>query len=183
MSNFKVPSREEVSPANQEIFDQLKQGIGFVPNLYAFYAHNETALGDYLAFQNRKTTLSKKEKEVVNLVVSQINGCSYCTSAHTAIGGMNGFSAEEIIELRKGSASFDSKLKALAEFVKSTTENRGKASEEAKANFFAAGYNTANLVDVVLNIGDKTVSNIIHNLADFEIDFPLAPALDDTVSA
>ena len=182
MSNFKVPTRDEVTPANQEIFDNLNKGIGFVPNLYAFYAHNETALGDYLAFQNRKTTLSKREKEVVNLVVSQINGCSYCTSAHTAIGGMNGFSSEEIIELRKGQASFDPKLNALAEFVKSTTENRGNAGEEAKSNFFAAGYTTANLVDVVLNIGDKTVSNIIHNLADFEIDFPLAPELEETTA-
>ena len=178
MSNFKIPTRDEVTPANQAIFDNLKSGLGFVPNLYAFYAKNETALGDYLAFQNRKSTISKKEKEVVNLVVSEYNGCSYCTSAHTVIGGLNGFTDEQILELRKGSASFDSKLNALANFVLSAVENRGKASEGAKAAFFEAGYNEANLIDVVLNIGDKTVSNFIHNIADFAIDFPLAPSLE-----
>lgn len=49
MSNktFTVPTRDEVSPANQAIFDNLKNGLGFVPNLYAYYAKNDTALGDY----------------------------------------------------------------------------------------------------------------------------------------
>jgi len=85
MQKFNVPSKSEVSENNQAIFDQLEKGLGFVPNLYAYYAKNETALGDYLNFQNRQTTLSKKEIEVVNLVVSQYNGCKYCQSAHTVI--------------------------------------------------------------------------------------------------
>ena len=73
-TTFSVPTREEVSENNQAIFDQLQKGLGFVPNLYAYYAKNETALGDYLTLQNRKTNLRAKEKEVVNLVTSQING-------------------------------------------------------------------------------------------------------------
>ena len=175
---FGIPTREEVSEANQAIFDQLNKGIGFVPNLYAYYAKNETALGDYLTFSNRKTTLKNKEKEVVNLVTSQINGCRYCQSAHTAIGKMNGFTDEQIIELRGGSASFDSKLDALAKFTASAVENRGRATDEAKEAFFAAGYTEANLIDVAVLIGDKTISNFIHNLTGFEIDFPVAPELN-----
>ena len=98
MKDFTVPTRNEVSASNQAIFDNLQSKIGFVPNLYAYYAKNETALGDYLTLQNRKSTLKAKEREVVNLVTSQINGCRYCQSAHTAIGKMNGFTDEEIIE-------------------------------------------------------------------------------------
>jgi len=56
MAKFNVPSKNEVSQQNQEIFNQLEKGLGFVPNLYAYYAKNETALGDYLALQERKTT-------------------------------------------------------------------------------------------------------------------------------
>lgn len=182
MSKFNVPTREEVSTDNQAIFDNLQKGLGFVPNLYAYYAKNDTALGDYLALQNRKSTLQAKEREVVNLVVSQINGCHYCQSAHTVLGGMNGFNADQIVEIRKGSASFDAKLDALAKFAASTTENRGKASQAAKDAFFAAGYSEANMIDVVIVIGDKIMSNYIHNLADFAIDFPLAPKLE-TVNA
>ncbi len=171
---FTVPTRDQVTENNQAIFDNLKKGLGFVPNLYAYFAKSETALGDYLALQNRKSSLKAKEREVINLVVSQINGCRYCQSAHTVLGKMNGFTDEQVIELRQGSASFDSKLDALAKFTASVTENRGHASIDAKEALFAAGYTEANLVDAVIIIGDKIISNYIHNLTGFEIDFPLA---------
>ena len=171
---FTVPTRAEVSANNQGIFDNLQKGLGFVPNLYAYFSKSETALGDYLAFQNRKSTLRAKEREVINLVTSQINGCRYCQSAHTVLGKMNGFTDEQVLEIRKGSAPFDSKLDALVKFTASTVENRGRATEESKEAFFEAGYTEANLVDVVIVIGDKIISNYIHNLTDFEIDFPIA---------
>lgn len=177
MTKFAVPTRQEVSESNQAIFDNLQKGLGFVPNLYAYYAKNETALGDYLALQNRKSTLKAKEREVINLVTSQINGCRYCQSAHTVLGKMNGFTDEQIIELRKGSASFDTKLNALVKFTASVVENRGHASEESKEAFFAAGYTEANLIDVVIVVGDKIISNYIHNLTGFAIDFPVAAEL------
>lgn len=178
MQKFIVPTRDQVSENNQAIFDQLQKGLGFVPNLYAYYAKNETALGDYLALQNRKSTLKAKEREVINLVVSQINGCRYCQSAHTALGKMNGFTDDQILEIRGGSASFDAKLDALAKFTAAVTLNRGKVSDEVKETFFAAGYDEANMIDVIVIVGDKIISNYIHNLADFAIDFPLAAELE-----
>lgn len=179
MQKFQVPTREEVSEGNQQIFDQLKKNLGFVPNLYAYYAHNDTALGDYLGFQNRKSTLKAKEREVINLVVSEINGCRYCQSAHTVLGKMNGFSEEQILEIRGGNAPFDSKLNALAQFAAATARNKGRVDDSTKEAFFAAGYTEANLIDVVFVIGDKIISNYIHNLAGFAIDFPLAPELSE----
>ena len=178
MSKFQVPTRDEVSANNQVIFDKLQKGLGFVPNLYAYYAKNDTALADYLALQNRKSTLKAKEREVINLVVSQYNGCRYCQSAHTVLGGMNGFTPEQILEIRGGTASFDSKLDALAKFALSAASNRGHTSQATKDAFFAAGYTEANLIDVVVVIGDKIISNYIHNLAGFAIDFPIAPELE-----
>jgi uncharacterized peroxidase-related enzyme len=177
MTKFTVPTRGEVSENNQAIFDNLKNALGFVPNLYAYYAKNETALGDYLTFQNRKSTLKAKEREVINLVTSQINGCQYCLSAHTVIGKMNGFTDEQVIELRKGAASFDSKLDALVKFTKAVVENKARVNQEVKENFFTAGYSEANLIDVIIVVGDKIISNYIHNLAGFEIDFPVAAEL------
>jgi len=177
-STFSVPTRETVSANNQVLFDNLQKGLGFVPNLYAYFAKSETALGDYLALQNRKSTLRAKEREVINLVTSQINGCRYCQSAHTVLGKMHGFTDEQVLEIRRGHASFDSKLDALAAFTASVVENRGHATTDAKAAFFEAGYNEANMIDVVMVIGDKIISNYIHNLTGFEIDFPLADALD-----
>ena len=171
---FSVPAKADVSTTNQAIFDSLHKMVGFVPNLYAYFAKNETALDDYLALQNRKSTLRAKERELINLVTSQVNGCRYCQSAHTVFGKMNGFTEEQVLEIRKGSASFDNKLDALAKFTLSVVENRGRATEESKEAFFAAGYTEANLIDVVIVVGDKTISNYIHNLTHLEIDWPLA---------
>lgn len=174
---FAIPTRAEVSPTDQDIFDTLQKNLGFVPNLYAYFAKNDTALADYVTFQNRKSTLRAKERELINLVVSQINGCRYCQSAHTVLGKMHGFNEEQILEMRKGTASFDPKLDALARFTASVTTNRGRADADAKEAFFAAGYTEANMIDAVIVIGDKIISNYIHNLTGFEIDFPVAEEL------
>lgn len=178
MTQFKVPTRDEVSEGNQAIFDNLNKGLGFVPNLYAYFAKNDTALGDYLQLQNRKSTLKAREREVINLITSQINGCKYCQSAHTVLGKMNGFSEEQILELRSGSASFDSKLDTLVKFTASVVENKGNATQSTKDAFFNAGYTEANMIDAVIIIGDKVISNYIHNLTGFAIDFPIAQPLE-----
>lgn len=177
MSTFKVLTRDEVSENNQAIFDNLKKALGFVPNLYATYANSDTALENYLTFANAKTSLSAKEKEVVNLAVSQVNDCIYCLSAHTAIGKMNGFNDEQILELRAGKASFDAKLNALAQLAKNVTENRGRTDEKVLENYFAAGYTKANLIDTISLVGDKTISNYIHSTTQVPVDFPVAPSL------
>jgi len=169
---LEVPTKETVSESNKTIFDQLEKGLGFVPNLYASYAHSETALGDYLTLQNRKSTLKAKEREVINLVVSQINECNYCLAAHTALGKMNGFTEEQILEIRTGEISFDPKLNALAQYVKESVVNRSKISEATLQRFFDAGYDKANLVDTIIVIGDKIISNFIHGATNVPIDFP-----------
>lgn len=182
MQNFQIPTRDEVSAPNQAIFDNLNAKLGFVPNLYAYYAKNPTALGDYLALQNRKSTLKAKEREVINLVVSQVNGCRYCQSAHTVLGKMNGFTEEQVLEIRRGRATFDNKLDALAQFTQAVAINRGQVSDETKAEFFSAGYDESNLIDVIMVIGDKIISNYIHNIAEFAIDFPIAQPLEEAVA-
>jgi uncharacterized peroxidase-related enzyme len=174
ISTFTVPTRAEVSSSNQQIFDGLHKMIGFVPNLYAYYAKSETALADYLALQNRKSSLTNKQREIINLVTSQINGCRYCQSAHSVLGKYSGLTEEQILEIRKGSATFDTKLDALVQFTAAVVENKGMVSRDAKEAFFTAGYTEVNMIDVVIIIGDKIISNYIHNLTNIEIDWPLA---------
>ena len=177
MKTISVPTREQVSPANQILFDNLNKAIGSVPDLFAVYAHSENALGTYLALSNAKTSLRAKEKEVVNLIVSQVNGCEYCLAAHTAISKMQGFTDEQILEIRRGSISFDSKLDALVKVAKSIAENKGHADEQLVENFYAAGYNEGSLIDVVIVVGDKTITNYLYALTSIPIDFPKAPAI------
>jgi len=177
MKNFPIPQRDQVSPANQAIFDNLKKMVGFVPNLFATLAHSENALGTYLALQNAKGSLKAKEREVINLVVSQINSCTYCLSAHTAIAKMNAFTDQQILEIRRAAITFDPRFDTLAKLVKSIVENRGHADEQLIENFYKAGYSHASLAETVIAIGDKIITNYLFALTEVPIDWPPAPKL------
>lgn len=180
MTTFNVPTRNEVSDQNKKIFDDLEEKLGFVPNIYATYAYSDNAPARYLTFANGKTSINNKEKEVINLVVSQVNGCTYCQAAHTQLGKMNGFSEEQTVELRQGRAPFDEKLDTLVKLAKEIADNRGNVSQEALQNFFDAGYNKENLVDLILNVGEKATTNFLHNVTGIPVDFPEAPELKKT---
>lgn len=177
MKIFTVPTRSEVSAENQVIFDELSKKLGFVPNIYATYAYSGHALGRFLGFASGPTSLTAKEKEAINLVVSQVNQCTYCQAAHTAIGKMNGFTDEQIIGLRKGMAAFDPKLDALVKLAKAIIENRGTVPDDTLAAFYAAGYHDENLVDTIVAVGEKTITNFLHKATNIPIDFPAAPPL------
>ena len=176
MKIFAVPTRDQVSSDNQAIFDNLKSALGFVPNLYATIGYSDNGLGRYLTYQNAKTSLSNKEKEAVNLIVSQVNECSYCQSAHTVIGKMNGFTDDQILDLRRGKSN-DVKLNALVALAGDITKNKGKGDATLVDNFFAQGYTNENLVDLILQISEKTAMNYLHNLTEVPVDFPVAVAI------
>jgi AhpD family alkylhydroperoxidase len=134
-------------------------------------------LSDYLALTNRKTSLSVQEKEIVNLVISQVNDCAYCLAAHTATGIINSFTTSQTLEIRSGRASFNSTFDSLAQYVKNVTKNRSKPSSESIANLFSAGYTKAKVIDIVMLIGDKTISNYLHGTTQVPVAFPAAAAL------
>jgi hypothetical protein len=132
----------------------------------------------YLAYQNAKTTLSNKEKEALNLIVSQVNGCIYCHSVHMLISKMNGFTDEQVLDIRRGKAS-GSKLNNLVALAADFIKNRGRVSEANADPFFESGYNHENLVDIILQVSDKTAMNYLHNLTEVPVDFYLVPSLKD----
>ena len=177
MKSIAVPTRDNVNETNKGLFDNLQKMVGFVPNVYAVLAHSPTALGDYLALQNRKSSLTGKEREVVNLLVSQLNGCNYCKAAHTAIGKMVGFTEDQTLEIRRANISFDTKLNALAKVVKEIVESKGEVSESTMTTFYNQGYTNENLVDVVINVGDKIITNYMFALAKVPIDWPTPQAI------
>jgi uncharacterized protein YjbI with pentapeptide repeats len=86
MSNFNVPTRDEVSENNQAIFDNLERCL-VVPNIYAAMGHSKMPWVVTCNF--RGCDLIKQQRKVVNLAVSQLNGCKYNQAAHTD-GKMSG---------------------------------------------------------------------------------------------
>ncbi len=178
MSKFNVPTRNEVSENNQGIFDNLEKAVGFVPNIYATMAASENGLKNFLEFANAESSLKTKEQEVVNLTISEYNQCQYCLSAHTAIAGMNGYTPEQIVELRKGEASFDSRLNALARLTRNIAESKGATNPEIVDNFFSHGWTKENLIDVFNQVGEITITNYLYKTIQVPVDFPSAKAID-----
>lgn len=179
MTKFNVPTIDEVSTNNKAVFDRLKKAVGFVPNIYALMAYSDTGLETYLAFENAPTSFSKKEVELIKLVISEENGCQYCVSAHTLFGEKNGLSKDQMLEIRNGSASFNSRLNSLAGITKEITANKGHASDNAVQNFFSAGYTKGALVELVQLVAIMIVTNYLNNLTQIPIDFALAPPLQE----
>jgi len=178
-TRFEVLTRDNVSPAHQTIFDNVTKVLGFVPNAYAEFAHSENALSVFLTAQNAKSSLTTREKEAVSLVVSQVNECLYCLSSHSVFANKQGLTDEQILEIRSGSATFDNKLDALVKLSKSIAENKGHANPELTDNFMAAGYNKGNLIDVIMLVGIRSISNYVNAITNAEIDWPIAPELEN----
>lgn len=177
-NKFNILKREEVSEKNQHVFDQLKRTFGAVPNLYTTLAYSENALEAYYNLETSKNSLTKKEAEAVTLVVSEVNNCVYCLSAHTVVAKLNGFTEEQTIEIRSGKASFDRKLDALVKLTKQLSETRHVENSALIDTFFEVGYSKENLIDVIVLIGDRTISNILHAVTQVPIEFPLAKSIN-----
>jgi AhpD family alkylhydroperoxidase len=179
-NSFNVPQRNEVSEKNQKLFDEMQTAMHQVPNLYATFAYSENALGAYLAAENAPTALSPREVETVNLAVSQVNNCVYCLSAHRLVAKANGFKEQEVAELRAGKASFDPKLNILSQLAKNIAEQRGHIDPTLLDSFFAAGYTKENLVDTIMLIGIRSITNFQHAITKVPVDFTLAPLLENS---
>ena len=107
------------------------------------------------------------------LVVSEENQSFYCLSAHTMIGKLNGFSDEQIMQIRQGQVEFDHRLNALISFVKSVIAGRQKELNLLE-NCFNAGYNQENIIDILHVIGDGYMTNYTTKVLNVPIDFPIA---------
>ena len=148
----------------------MSERLGWMPNMYAVMGQSESGLTKYLALENGKSSLRKRESEAVKLVVSKVNESQYCLAAHTYIAKMNGFAVEQIEEIKQGSASFDSQLDALVKLAKDVTVKRGKPNQTLLKNFFEAGFDKEHLIDTLIVIGDTTISNLVNCVAQTPID-------------
>jgi len=181
MSNLiQVPTRDQVDAKAQGIFDNLKKQLGTVPNLYATIGYSGDALGNFLAFSGAAggNSFTKKEKEAIDLAVSEVNACAYCLAAHTTLGKMAGFTEAETIALRAGTIA-DERLLAITKLAANISQNRGKANRDLIENFFAQGFDEKALIDLLSAITAITFTNYVHGTTKVPVDFPAAKTLID----
>jgi len=178
MAYLEVLDQESASPEARESFDEIRDKIGMLPNLYAVLGHSPTALNAYLQFDGALGSgeFTDKEVQAVYLAASEINKCGYCASAHTAVGQQLGFSEEETRQLRIGEIN-DDRLGPLTRLTREIVDTRGHADDEYIRAFLDAGYSKAALVELHGLVAIKTFTNYINHLAGTPIDFPKAENL------
>ena len=170
--SFKVHNENTASAPASELLKKAKEKYGFVPNLLGTMAEAPALLKAYMTLAGifDETSFSATEKQIVLLSVSLANNCGYCIAAHSTIAGMQGVPTDIIQALRENTPIQDKKLEALRRLAHNIAETRGYPSESAVKNFLDAGYTQAQMLEVVLGIGMKTLSNYTNHIAKTPLD-------------
>src|SRR5258705_4680361 len=103
MSRLSVPNLESDTGASGQIYAQIKKAIGSVPNTFAaIAAHGPAALKAVLAADTvvAAGTLTKRDQEVIKLVISGVAGCDYCVAAHNHLAKLAGLRPEVLKRIR-----------------------------------------------------------------------------------
>ncbi|TKG92913.1 carboxymuconolactone decarboxylase family protein [Puteibacter caeruleilacunae] len=179
MTKINVPIKEQVDDKAKAIFDNLEKMLGMIPNLYATMGYSSDVLAGYLQYSSSlgSSSFNKKEIELIKLAVSEVNGCNYCVAAHTVLAKMNGFSEEETIGIRLGQIQ-DSRYYVIVKTAQEIARERGKLSDITYEQFYALGFDTKALVDLIAVVNAVSFTNFLHRATDVPIDFPAAPQIN-----
>jgi uncharacterized peroxidase-related enzyme len=165
---------DSAEPKGKALLESAKAKLGFVPNMYANMVNSPGLLEAYLtgyASFRADSGLTPPEQEVVFLTISRENGCEYCVSAHSFLADkMSGLAPEVTDAIRNGTPIRDAKLAALAEFTKVVSSTRGLPSKAATQAFLAAGYSERHILEIVLALAVKTISNYSNHLFHTPLD-------------
>jgi uncharacterized peroxidase-related enzyme len=151
--------------------------FGFVPNLIGVMASSPALAEAYLTlsgiFQN-KTALSATEQQVVLLAASRYHECRYCVAAHSMAAEMQHVPAEVVEAIREDRPIPDTQLEALRRLVTKVLEQRGWLPDEETEAFYAAGYTPGQLLDALVGVAQKTLSNFTNHIAATPLDEPMS---------
>ncbi len=175
MSRIATPASIEASPAaSQPLLEAVKKQLGSVPNLFRLVGVSPAGLEGFLGLHGAlgKGALDVKTRNRIALAVAEVNGCSYCLSAHTYLGkNLAKLSDEEMLVNRDG-GSTDAKADAAVRFAAQLTRERGHVSQEAVRDVRQAGYTDAQIIEIIAHVALNTFTNLINESLKTEIDFP-----------
>jgi uncharacterized peroxidase-related enzyme len=165
---------ESADGREQAALEKAKAQVGFIPNMYARMVNSpgllETYLDGYAAFR-KESGFTPAEQEVVFLVISRENGCEYCVSAHSMLADVQSGLAPSVTDaIREGTLIGDTKLAALADFTRTLFHTRGLPSQAAVHAFLSAGYSERQVLEIVLALAVKTLSNYANHLFHTPLD-------------
>lgn len=173
MSRITVVDQNNASPEQSALFDAIQSQLGVVPNFLKVFANSPTALRAFLGLYGvaNEGSLDPQTRERIALALAQQNACEYCVSAHTAIARKAGLSTAEI-EANRAGTSKDAKAAAAVKFARALVAHTGEVTTAELLEVRNAGYDDAQIVEIITHVGLNLLTNILGKASRVEIDFP-----------
>lgn len=172
--NLAPVSDEKATGTVQEIFTGTELKLGFVPNMYRTMGNSSGYLSAYIHGYNafrQASGFTPQEQETVFLTLSRENDCDYCTAAHSMIADkVSKLSADDLAAVRAGVTLSNAKLNALSIFTSHVHDTRGMITKTAAEGFLAAGYSENQILEVILALSVKILSNYSNHIFHTEVD-------------
>jgi uncharacterized peroxidase-related enzyme len=166
MDTFTVHTLDSAPADSKPLLEATKKAWGFLPTLQATLAHSPVALEAHerLFALVGKTSFSPIEQQVALLAVSVFNGCEYCTMGHTYLARAAKAPEPVVQAMRNRTEVPDARLQALRTFTEAVVRERGHAGDAAVEAFLAAGFTQAQVLELLVVIALKTISNYANHL-------------------
>jgi uncharacterized peroxidase-related enzyme len=181
MSRIPTPATIEAAPRTaQPLLEAVRKQLGTVPNMFRVIANSPASLEGYLGMSGAlaKGTLPAATRERIALAIAEVNGCSYCLSAHTYIGKTLAKLDEAEIATNRGGASNDPKADAAVRFAVKIARAHGHVGEDDLRAVKLAGYDDAQMIEIVQHVALNTWTNYFNEVVKTDIDFPKVAARD-----
>ncbi len=179
MSRIPTPATIEDAPlASRPMLEAVKKQLGVAPNLFLMVANSPAALQGYVGLMGAlaKGALPAATRERIALAVAEINGCSYCLSAHSYLGKNLAKLDDAEIAANRAGASNDPKADAAVRFAAKVTRQRGHIADDDLRAVRLAGYDDAQIIEIVQHVALNTWTNYVNEVAKTDIDFPVVEA-------
>jgi alkylhydroperoxidase family enzyme len=169
---YQLHTETTAPEASKQLLAESRKAFGMIPNLHAMLAESPAALEAYKNLHDlfQQTSFDADELTVVWQTLNVEHECHYCVAAHTAIANMLKVDPAITAALRNGTELPTSKLQALHVTTLELARERGRPSEATLNAFFAAGYQQRHVLEIILGISQKVLSNYANHIAETPID-------------
>lgn len=172
MTTLKVHNIESAPGKSKALLEESVKAFGMLPGLHGVLASSPEALEGYKKlhelFQN--SSFNAEELTVVWQTINVEHECHYCVPAHTGIAHMMKVNPELTEALRNTTAMPTEKLQVLHDFTLKIVRNRGNVSQEDLNSFYEAGYSERQVLDIILGLSQKVISNYTNHIANTPVD-------------
>jgi len=169
---FKIHDKETAIDESKELLENSENSFGYIPNLHGVLAEAPGLLKAYQELHALflDSSFNKDEITVVWQTINVEHECHYCVPAHTAIAKAMKVDDEITEALRNKSQLPTDKLQTLHETTLALTKQRGNISEDELEKFYDAGYTQRQLLEIVLALSQKVISNYTNHIANTPLD-------------